>query len=173
VLCERVASAAQLGDHQSPQRDSEERIELAFSGPRHLASALPTRLGPIAAFPFTIGRGKQAEGMVQATPAMLRLSEETFDIISRAQASLERSADGALLVRELGSVNGTWWTAARAATDGASEPSEPSKGDEQTSIRLRRSDGVTENAFVEGDSVSFENKLVQYTLRAAQSTFFK
>jgi hypothetical protein len=111
--------------------------------------------------------------MVQATPAMLRLSEETFDIISRAQASLERSADGALLVRELGSVNGTWWTAARAATDGASEPSEPSKGDEQTSIRLRRSDGVTENAFVEGDSVSFENKLVQYTLRAAQSTFFK
>ena len=83
-------------------------MELRFSGSSCLASALPARLGPIAAFPFTIGRGKKAGGRLQATPATLGLGEETIAIISRAHASLERSADGALLVRDLGSVNGTW-----------------------------------------------------------------
>ena len=60
-------------------------MELRFSGPSRLASALPARLGPITAFPFTIGRGKQAGlGQVQATPATLGLGEQTIAIISRA-----------------------------------------------------------------------------------------
>ena len=60
-------------------------MELRFSGSSCLASALPARLGPIAAFPFRIGRGKQAGfGQVQATPATLGLGEQTIAIISWA-----------------------------------------------------------------------------------------
>ena len=45
-------------------------MEPRFSGPSRLASALPARLGPIAAFPFTIGRGN--ETVVKACEVLSR-----------------------------------------------------------------------------------------------------
>ena len=138
-------------------------MELRFSGPSRLADVLPARLGPITTFPFTIGRGKQAGGCVQATPATLGVGEESVAIISRAHAWLERVADGSLLVRDLNSVNGTWWIG--ASPDPTDDESERSQENGGTRVRLHRS-GVTEHALGVGDSVCFGHKVVRYTLRA-------
>ena len=78
---------------------------LHFSGPARLAGVLPQTL-PIPQFPFTVGRGTKADARVQATPAALGIGDEAIPIISRAHAVIERTADGGLLVRDLGSVNG-------------------------------------------------------------------
>ena len=142
---------------------------LAFTGPARLleAAALPPRL-PIAAFPFTVGRGKKADGRLAATPKSLGLGEETIAIISRAHALIEQVEGGesGFRVRDLGSVNGTW-----VRTGGAvSQASQASQGGSQGgggATRLRKADGRTEHALEIGDAVCFGNKLVEYTLRAA------